>query len=714
MKKIFAFLAFFGMILLHTGCQNDEFGIDDLELGLSNSFMNTYVTVVFEDASTGEMLTTAGMDKIDVVFTGTDQSLTMTPGGKRKNRFSTSTGTIEFNLDPYAKVPSVDQPVDLVLQADCPGYLPAFRQIRISNEGNHRIYIKMIRPDDLPSGVTSFMVEDLTTVSGGKVNAAVEQTIGATGAKIELAEGIVLRASDGTPLEGSLSMETRFYDTRLVNTSDLLPGGENGYFTQSDGTLESVFLVPGVWMDIEITDQQGKVASQVGSGEINLTLPVNPDMYNPLTKKTIQAGDKLQLISFDPANGRWQNEGEATYSQAGVKVGLQHLSTWGLGVTSPNSNVQINLRSTDYDLLRLTYNFNFTEADFIAEIKPAENQFILPILSLPLNEGNDQSSTSLPAGTYTVKLSFKNPWTQSIFKLPEAKTITVTESGTTQVDFDLAVVDQFTVFQGLLSYKLNTDNKSVFAENVTFRFRESGTTQWRTTTTGQRGLMTILMKQGSYETQVSKDGKWEPESPRVIDVNGEMHLFNISRTTIMPDPLKSGEIGSVRLPVLTNEDKLSFAESALRRAGQLAERLSKMLDEARREKDIMRANCINRKLTEVNANTRNVEQRQRALRDAIAIGDDARAGHEYTVITVLSQKLEQLDQEATQCLGQSVFEPGASHIVTTISQDGLDPNPFQNQNQLRILSPLIIMTTDGMAQISFDGVPMAPGGWIRN
>jgi hypothetical protein len=36
------------------------------------------------------------------------------------------------------------------------------------------------------------------------------------------------------------------------------------------------------------------------------------------------------------------------------------------------------------------------------------------------------------------------------------------------------------------------------------------------------------------------------------------------------------------------------------------------------------------------------------------------------VLTVLEQKLAQLDQEATQCLGQSVYEPGASQVVTTI------------------------------------------------
>jgi hypothetical protein len=136
------------------------------------------------------------------------------------------------------------------------------------------------------------------------------------------------------------------------------------------------------------------------------------------------------------------------------------------------------------------------------------------------------------------------------------------------------------------------------------------------------------------------------------------------------------EIGGVQTrAAVTPQEQVAQSDAIARRANQLAERLSKMLDESRREKDIMRANCVNRKLTEVNANTRNIDQRSRALKDAAASGDDARRSHEYTVLTVLAQKLDQLDQEATQCLGQSVYEPGASQVVTTIANDSPSFDP---------------------------------------
>jgi len=130
-----------------------------------------------------------------------------------------------------------------------------------------------------------------------------------------------------------------------------------------------------------------------------------------------------------------------------------------------------------------------------------------------------------------------------------------------------------------------------------------------------------------------------------------------------------GEIGAQKEPTLTMDQKVSAGEATLRRSTSLAERLSKMLDAARRDKDIMKADCLNRKLTEVNASTRNIEGRIKALSDAVKGSDTSRANHEYTVLSVVGQKLDQLEQEASQCLGQDVYESGASQVVTTVPAD---------------------------------------------
>ena len=137
-----------------------------------------------------------------------------------------------------------------------------------------------------------------------------------------------------------------------------------------------------------------------------------------------------------------------------------------------------------------------------------------------------------------------------------------------------------------------------------------------------------------------------------------------------------GELGVTTKAELSATEQVQQADTITRRGNQLAERMTRMLDEARRDKDILRANCVNRKLTEVNANVRNIDQRARSLKEAAQAGDNERRSHEYTVLTVLSQKLDMLSQEASQCLGESVFEPGASQVVTTMPTNvfvGTDP-----------------------------------------
>jgi len=127
------------------------------------------------------------------------------------------------------------------------------------------------------------------------------------------------------------------------------------------------------------------------------------------------------------------------------------------------------------------------------------------------------------------------------------------------------------------------------------------------------------------------------------------------------------EVKAETKAALTPDQQVAQADAIQRSAAALAVRLAKMLDEARTDKDIMRANCVNRKLTEVNASARTVDQRATALKDARNGGDASRSNHEFTVLTVLAQKLNMLQNEANQCLGQSLYEPGASQVVTTIA-----------------------------------------------
>jgi hypothetical protein len=117
-------------------------------------------------------------------------------------------------------------------------------------------------------------------------------------------------------------------------------------------------------------------------------------------------------------------------------------------------------------------------------------------------------------------------------------------------------------------------------------------------------------------------------------------------------------------------------EAIAQRGQRLAERLMKMLEGAKKDGDVIRVNCLNDKLKQVNANVRNVDQRLSSLRASASGGDSESGKHAFTVLNVLAQKFDSLEQEAVQCLGKDMFEPGAAQVVTTVPADSPTDDPF--------------------------------------
>jgi hypothetical protein len=67
--------------------------------------------------------------------------------------------------------------------------------------------------------------------------------------------------------------------------------------------------------------------------------------------------------------------------------------------------------------------------------------------------------------------------------------------------------------------------------------------------------------------------------------------------------------------------------------------------------------------------TRSARDRQSSLQAAVQRGDVELANHEFTVLTVLRQRAEQLNAEANQCIGEEVAFVGQTQVTTTV-----DPN----------------------------------------
>lgn len=137
------------------------------------------------------------------------------------------------------------------------------------------------------------------------------------------------------------------------------------------------------------------------------------------------------------------------------------------------------------------------------------------------------------------------------------------------------------------------------------------------------------------------------------------------------------ESSAERLP--TQEEQLAFSERVLRSAAESTSAVSRMIEQSRSERDLIRMSCLNDKLTQLGANSSTAQGRSDALRSAVEAGDTTRANHEYTVLSVLLQKIDLLRQEAGQCIGQDVYETGATRITVEVDEarvPALDPQRY--------------------------------------
>lgn len=152
-------------------------------------------------------------------------------------------------------------------------------------------------------------------------------------------------------------------------------------------------------------------------------------------------------------------------------------------------------------------------------------------------------------------------------------------------------------------------------------------------------------------------------------------------------------------PAESPAEQASAADAIVMRATGLSQRVAEMLDDARRDADIIRVTCLNDKLTQINGNMRTAQSRYAALQRTV---DAEQRKHELTVLRVLQQKLQVLDQEANQCVGQDLYETGPTKITTEIDTSLL---PFEtNPSTPQIITPTA-PTNLGVQFSSTMGVP---------
>lgn len=129
---------------------------------------------------------------------------------------------------------------------------------------------------------------------------------------------------------------------------------------------------------------------------------------------------------------------------------------------------------------------------------------------------------------------------------------------------------------------------------------------------------------------------------------------------------RSGQVPFSRKTTLTPQEQLQEGGKHLQRMEGAAQGVRKMLGEARKQRDVVKTLCLNDKTSQIDVAVRSGKERLSQLEGAVKRNDTELSNHNFTVITVLRQRAEQLVAESNQCIGEEAAFIGDTKTTFTV------------------------------------------------
>ncbi|HVY49537.1 MAG TPA: hypothetical protein VHB21_26775, partial [Minicystis sp.] len=149
-----------------------------------------------------------------------------------------------------------------------------------------------------------------------------------------------------------------------------------------------------------------------------------------------------------------------------------------------------------------------------------------------------------------------------------------------------------------------------------------------------------------------------------------------------PQGQADAQLGMSKQVNLSPNDELTQSEAFLTRMDGARTGVRRQLESARSARDVVKTLCLNDKLNQIDVAIRSARERRQALETAAQRHDTDLATHEFTILTVLRQRTEQLTAEANQCIGSDTGFFPASEVTATVDPNlpQEDPSQFPNNN----------------------------------
>jgi hypothetical protein len=130
-------------------------------------------------------------------------------------------------------------------------------------------------------------------------------------------------------------------------------------------------------------------------------------------------------------------------------------------------------------------------------------------------------------------------------------------------------------------------------------------------------------------------------------------------------------------PTVTPEDMLAQSRDYFRAMNEVQKRIQLLQEQSKRQKDIIRLNCVTDKLVQVKVNINIAEQSMASLQENIARVDEGGRTHEFTRLTIINQKVQVLGAEAENCIGEDLSFVGATRVDVDVDPNIPQTDPTQ-------------------------------------
>ncbi len=128
---------------------------------------------------------------------------------------------------------------------------------------------------------------------------------------------------------------------------------------------------------------------------------------------------------------------------------------------------------------------------------------------------------------------------------------------------------------------------------------------------------------------------------------------------------------------LSDREMLSKSQEYLKKMKNIYKEILSLLEEARKEKDVVKINCINENLTAIKALLKIAEQADVSLQEAVIKKDELVAQHEFEKVEIAYQKAKSLNQEANACAGKISMTPGETKVEVEEPKDITERDPTE-------------------------------------